>query len=60
VNVVELELYPSETELIDVALTRAQRVKAGQMLIDEEVIEREPRWQIRQDQIRLGKRRSHT
>jgi ribosome-binding ATPase YchF (GTP1/OBG family) len=43
VNVVELELCLSEAELVDVALTRAQRAKAGQMLTDEDVTEREPR-----------------
>jgi hypothetical protein len=44
VNAVELELCPSETELLEVALTRAQRDKAGQLLTDAVVIEeREPR-----------------
>jgi hypothetical protein len=43
VNLVELELCLSEAELVDVALTRAQRAKAGQMLTDEDVTEREPR-----------------
>jgi hypothetical protein len=43
VNVVELELCPSETDPVEVALTRAQRAKARQLLTEVEVTEREPR-----------------
>jgi hypothetical protein len=42
-NVVELELCPLETELVEASLTRAQKAKAGQLLTDVEVTEREPR-----------------
>jgi hypothetical protein len=42
VSVVEQKLYPSETEPVDVALTKVQRTKVGQMLTDKDVIKREP------------------
>ena len=39
----ELELCPSETEVVEVALTKAQRAKASQLFTPAKVIEREPR-----------------
>jgi hypothetical protein len=43
VNVIELELCPSEIELVEVARIRVQRAKVRQLLTDAELTEREPR-----------------